>query len=74
MTGKISLHETNRGCLLWWHTAEVFKKWDIVVYDENFWEFEEYDMQLCDFYINTSLVKLTVKDFRTAFEKRRNRN
>lgn len=25
-------------------------------------------------YINTSPVKLTVKDFRTAFEKRRNRN
>lgn len=38
---------TDGGCLLWWHTGEVFKKLDIVVYDENYWEYEEYNMQLC---------------------------
>lgn len=63
MTGKISLHETDGGCLLWWHTAEVSKKWDIVVYDENYREYEEYNMQLCEFiykYFTGQIENMTI--------------
>lgn len=47
--GLFPLGRTDGGCLMWWHTALEPERWFIVVYDENSWEYEEYDMQLCEF-------------------------
>lgn len=47
--GLFPLGRTDGGCLLWWQTALEPEKWSIVIYDENFWDYEKYDMQLCEF-------------------------
>lgn len=47
--GLFPLGRTDGGCLMWWKTALEPENWSIVVYGENSWDYEEYDMQLCEF-------------------------
>lgn len=47
--GLFPLGRTDGGSLIWWHTAPESGNWFIVVYDENSWEYEEYNMQICEF-------------------------
>lgn len=47
--GLFPLGRTDGGSLMWWHTASKAENWFIVVYDENSWDYEEYNMQLCEF-------------------------
>lgn len=47
--GLFPLGRTDGGCLIWWQTALDPECWTIIVYDENSWDYEKYDMQLCEF-------------------------
>lgn len=61
--GLFPLGRTDGGCLLWWHVAEDPNEWTIVVYDEGSWEFEEYDMQLCEFIYKYFTCQIDCKGF-----------
>jgi hypothetical protein len=57
------LGRTDGGCLIWWYTAPEPKNWTIVVYDENSWNYEKYDMQLCEFLYKYFTKQITCKGF-----------
>jgi hypothetical protein len=65
------LGRTDGGCLIWWYTASEPKNWTIVVYDENSWNYEKYDMQLCEFLYKYFTKQITCKGFRIVFVKKR---
>lgn len=47
--GLLPLGVTDDGSEIWWKTNKEKEKWTIVVYDENSWDYEEYQMQVCEF-------------------------
>lgn len=61
--GLFPLGRTDGGCLMWWHTAPKPGNWEIVVYDENSWEYERYDMQLCEFIYKYFTRQISCKGF-----------
>lgn len=61
--GLFPLGRTDGGCLMWWHTAPEPENWEIVVYDENSWEYERYDMQLCEFIYKYFTRQISCKGF-----------
>lgn len=61
--GLYPLGRTDGGCLIWWQTALEPEDWVIVVYDENSWEYEEYDMQLCEFLYKYFTKQINCKGF-----------
>lgn len=69
--GLFPLGRTDGGCLLWWHTAEAPENWNIIVYDENSWEFEEYDMQLCEFIYKYFTGQIDCKGFPDSLREER---
>lgn len=61
--GLFPLGRTDGGCLMWWRTAPEPRNWSIVVYDENSWEYEGYDMQLCEFIYKYFTRQINCKGF-----------
>lgn len=57
------LGRTDGGCLMWWHMAIEPENWTIVIYDENSWENEKFDMQLCEFIYKYFTRKIRCKGF-----------
>lgn len=61
--GLFPLGRTDGGCLMWWNIAAQPEDWSIVIYDENSWEYEEYDMQLCEFIYKYFTKQICCKAF-----------
>ena len=67
--GLFPLGRTDGGCLIWWHTASEPKNWTIVVYDENSWNYEKYDMQLCEFLYKYFTKQIICKGFQDSLRE-----
>ncbi len=61
--GLFPLGRTDGGCLMWWHMALEPENWTIIIYDENSWENEKFNMQLCEFIYKYFTQQIGCKGF-----------